>query len=346
MEKRIKILFIDREQGEYLLIADLLSQIRHVSYELTWINQLDAALNAILSGAYDVVLLDFFWGDRNARELLDTLKTQLHKTPVVVMTDVMETEVDRAAIASGASDYLIKGQIDSQLLERTLRYAIERKQAELRLNRLAHYDSLTDIPNRILFLDRLEHAVRLAERDNDSFAIMFIDLNGFKQVNDSFGHDVGDEVIRQCAARLSECMRRSDSVARMGGDEFTLLLENTDNTTDIARIAEKIIEMLSSPFQVNDYELNVGCSIGIALYPQAGCDADSLPASVVVRSYVQRPATGARSGGGRRSTPGNGARPSRPVRILTPRRRRAVAGREPCGTRRRQTSGLKLSPGL
>jgi diguanylate cyclase (GGDEF)-like protein len=285
MEKRIKVLFIDHEQGEYLLIADLLSRVRHVRYELAWIDRLDAALDAIVSGAHDVVLIDFFWGDRTARELLNTLKTQLHETPVVVMTDEMETEVDSEAIASGASDYLIKGQIDSQLLERTLRYAIERKQAELHLNRLAHYDSLTDIPNRILFLDRLEHAVRLAERDHAAFAIMFVDLNGFKQVNDSFGHDVGDAVIRMCAERLCECMRRSDSVARMGGDEFTLLLENTDNSTDIARIAEKIIEMISSPFLVNGYELHIGCSIGIALYPEAGRDADALLKSADMAMY-------------------------------------------------------------
>lgn len=276
MERTIKILFIDREHGEYLLIADILSQVRHVEYDLTWCNQLDTALPKILSQDYDLVLLDYYWGDQTARDLLNAARVQACQTPIVVMTDEMETEVDREAIRAGASDYMIKDQIDAQLLERTLRYAIERKQTELHLARLAHYDPLTEIPNRILFRDRLEHAIRLAERDNTAFTLMFIDLNGFKQVNDTFGHDAGDALIRICAERLSECMRRSDSVARMGGDEFTLLLQNIESQTDIAHIAEKVIESISHPAQINGYEVVVGCSIGIAIYPHAGLDADTL----------------------------------------------------------------------
>ncbi|MGM8225012.1 putative bifunctional diguanylate cyclase/phosphodiesterase [Cellvibrio sp. ARAG 10.3] len=276
MDKKIKILFIDREHGEYLLIADILSQVRHVEYQLTWCNQLEAALPKILSQDYDVVLLDYYWGGSSARDLLNAARVQACQTPIVVMTDEMETEVDREAIRAGASDYLIKGQIDCELLERTLRYAIERKLTEQHLARLAHYDPLTDIPNRILFRDRLEHAIRLAERDNTFFTLMFIDLNGFKQVNDNFGHDAGDAVIRICAERLSNCMRRSDSVARMGGDEFTLLLQNIENNTDVAHIAQKVIDSISVPSQIGGYEVVVGCSIGIAMYPQAGRDADTL----------------------------------------------------------------------
>lgn len=276
MERTIKILFIDREHGEYLLIADILSHVRNVNYELVWCDQLETAASKILSGEYDVVLLDFYWGDLSARDLLNSVKVQANKTPIVIMTDEMEIEVDRDVIRTGASDYLIKGQIDHQLLERTLRYAIERKQTEMYLARLAHYDQLTDIPNRILFRDRLEHLIHLANRDKTSFALLFIDLNGFKQVNDNFGHDAGDAIIRICAERLSACMRRSDSVARMGGDEFTLLLSHIDNHTDVAHIAEKIIALLSEPAEINGYEVVVGCSIGIAIYPQAGRDADSL----------------------------------------------------------------------
>ncbi|MDQ2078384.1 bifunctional diguanylate cyclase/phosphodiesterase [Marinimicrobium sp. ABcell2] len=276
MDRIVKVLFIDSEEGEYLLIADLLSQIHHTDYQLVWHPRLEGALQAILADDYDLVLLDYYWGDENARELLKAAKTQACQAPIVVMTDEMETEVDRDAIRGGASDYLIKGQIDNLLLERTLRYSIERKRTEQHLSRLAHYDTLTDIPNRILFRDRLEHAIRLADRDNTSFTLMFIDLNGFKQVNDSFGHDIGDEVIRMCADRLKECMRRSDSVARMGGDEFTLLLENTDSSTDVAHVAEKIIARVGDVYQVGGYELTIGCSVGIAVYPQAGRDAEVL----------------------------------------------------------------------
>lgn len=276
MEKTIKILFIDREHGEYLLIADVLSQIRHVDYELVWCNQLERALPEVLSCDYDVVLLDYFWGDASARDLLSVARVQANRTPIVVMTDEIEMEVDRHIIKAGAADYLIKGQIDHWLLERTIRYAIERKQTEIYLARLAHYDQLTDIPNRILFRDRLEHALHLANRDKTNFALMFIDLNGFKQVNDNFGHDTGDVLIRTCAERLTQCLRRSDSVARMGGDEFTLLLSHVEHTTDVAHIAEKIITLISEPVDINGHEIVVGCSIGIAIFPQAGRDAESL----------------------------------------------------------------------
>jgi len=285
MDRIVKILFIDREEGEYLLLADLLSRIHHTDYQLVWHNRLDDALPAIFGDDYDLVLLDYYWGDSTARDLLTAAKTQACVTPIVVMTDEMETEVDREAIHSGAADYLIKGQINTELLERTLRYAIERKQTEQHLNRLAHYDTLTDIPNRILFRDRLEHAIRLSDRDDSQFALMFIDLNGFKQVNDSFGHDIGDTMIRICAERLQNAMRRSDSVARMGGDEFTLLMENTDNSTDIAHVAEKIIESVAEPYRIGGYEMSIGCSIGIAVYPEAGLDADTLLKNADIAMY-------------------------------------------------------------
>ncbi|WP_238526784.1 putative bifunctional diguanylate cyclase/phosphodiesterase [Cellvibrio japonicus] len=276
MEQTTHILLVDGEQSEYLFIANLLSQIRATHYQLEWCDRLGLALPKILSHQYDVVLLDYYWGEANARDLLNAARVQVCETPIVVMTDEMETEVDREAIRAGAADYLIKGQIDHQLLERCLRYAIERKRTEQHLTRLAHYDPLTDIPNRILFGDRLEHAINLAERDGTSFTLMFIDLNGFKQVNDNFGHDAGDAIIRICAERLSSCLRRSDSVARMGGDEFTLLLQNIENHTDVAHIAEKVIRTLSQPADINGHLVVVGASIGIAMYPQAGRDADTL----------------------------------------------------------------------
>lgn len=285
MDRIVKILFIDREEGEYLLLADLLSEIHHTDYQLVWHDRLDGALPTIFGDDYDLVLLDYYWGEDTAQDLLTAAKTQACTTPIVVMTNEMETEVDREAIRAGAADYLIKGQINTQLLERTLRYAIERKRTEQHLNRLAHYDTLTDIPNRILFRDRLEHAIRLADRDQGQFALMFIDLNGFKQVNDNFGHDTGDSMIRICAERLQECMRRSDSVARIGGDEFTLLLENTDSTTDMAHVAEKIIERISARYHIGGYDMNIGCSIGIAVYPDAGRDADSLLKSADLAMY-------------------------------------------------------------
>src|SRR5690606_25415856 len=121
---------------------------------------------------------------------------------------------------------------------------------------------------------------------------MFIDLDGFKQVNDNFGHDAGDAIIRICAERLNACLRRSDSVARMGGDEFTLLLQNIANTTDVAHIAEKVISAVQQPADINGHEVVVGCSIGIAIYPEAGRDADTLLKHADMAMYKAKQMTG------------------------------------------------------
>ena len=276
MDKTIKILFIDNEHAEYLLVGDLLRQVRHTDYQLTWCDRLEYAMDELMTDQYDVVLLDYHWGNGNGRDLLAGARAMGCQVPILVMTDEMEADLDREIIRTGASDYLVKGSIDSQLLERTVRYAIERKAAELKLARLAHYDILTNVPNRILFRDRLEHALQLAERGHQAFTLMYMDLDGFKLVNDNYGHDVGDALIRACAERLANCMRKSDSVARIGGDEFTILLEATASTTSIVHIAQKVVAEVTRPYYLSGHQVTVGCSLGIAVYPDAGRDADTL----------------------------------------------------------------------
>ncbi|GAB1255624.1 two-component system response regulator [Aurantivibrio plasticivorans] len=264
-------------RDEYELIASLLSDVHHRNYHLTDCPYTDAQLDLILSNSFDVIVLDYHWQENgSARDLLIAAIKQGCEVPIIVMTDEMEADVDREAIQLGASDYLIKGRIDSQLLERTIRYAIERKVAESKLAKLAHYDALTGVPNRILFRDRIEHAIQFASRDKYSFTLMYLDLDGFKQVNDNYGHDVGDELIRSCAARIVSSVRKSDSVARMGGDEFTVLLEQSASSADIAHIAEKIISSLEAPHKIHGFDIFIGCSIGIAVYPEAGNDVSSL----------------------------------------------------------------------
>ena len=289
-----RILLIDEAHSEYLLIGNLLARVHHTDYDLTWCEGSGSALEELLSDKYDVVLLDYYCGDTSGRALLTAAQAQGCNTPILVMTDEMEADVDRTAIRAGASDYLIRGRIDSQLLERTIRYAIERKQAEIKLTRLAHFDPLTNVPNRILFRDRLEHAIRKADRDQMPFTLMYLDMDGFKQVNDNFGHDAGDTLIAAFANRLRTCMRRSDSVARIGGDEFTLLLEQTESTSDIARIAEKVLETVTQPYQIGRQQVSVGCSIGIVVYPQTQGDADSLQKKADMAMYQAKQKEGSR----------------------------------------------------
>ena len=150
------------------------------------------------------------------------------------------------------------------------------KETQSRLDYLAHHDPLTGLPNRLLFNDRLSHAISRALRDNSRFAVLYIDLDRFKTINDSLGHDVGDKVLTETASRLLKLVRHSDTVARLGGDEFVLLLENLTSEEQVPMLSDRVVEELRQPFMVNDTGLHAGCSIGITVYPDDGQDAVSL----------------------------------------------------------------------
>ena len=143
----------------------------------------------------------------------------------------------------------------------------ERRRSEERIQHLATHDALTDLPSLRLFKDRLSMALGSARRNNSRGAVMFLDLDGFKAVNDSLGHDAGDEVLREVARRLRSTLRSTDTAARMGGDEFMLIVNDLKTDTTAADMARKVIESLSLPVLFEDRELRVGVSIGIALFP-------------------------------------------------------------------------------
>jgi len=152
----------------------------------------------------------------------------------------------------------------------------EKKRDEERVRSLAYFDPLTHLPNRRLLIDRLSLAVASAHRHSKPMAVMFLDLDLFKRINDTFGHDVGDQVLIEVANRLQACLREGDTVARMGGDEFVILMPELGDPSDAARLAERIILSIKQPLLVAERELQVTTSIGIALYPDDGLDADSL----------------------------------------------------------------------
>jgi diguanylate cyclase (GGDEF)-like protein len=152
----------------------------------------------------------------------------------------------------------------------------ERKRAEDEVRRLAYHDGLTDLPNRLLFSDRLALALSQANRQDQRLAVLFLDLDRFKVINDSLGHSLGDRLLRSVAARLRSCLREGDTVARLGGDEFTLLLPGTADAVAAARVAEKVLEVLRLPFEIDERELFLTGSVGIAIYPDDGEDAETL----------------------------------------------------------------------
>lgn len=156
---------------------------------------------------------------------------------------------------------------DAHFFTALLRDVGEQKLALQRIEQLAHYDALTNLPNRALFYDRLGQAIVVARRNHSSLALLFIDLDGFKQVNDIHGHHVGDLLLAQVSERLRLCVRESDTLARLGGDEFTMILNDTRGREDIAKVAGKIVESIAQPFDLEGTSVRIGASIGIACYP-------------------------------------------------------------------------------
>ncbi|WP_371736969.1 MULTISPECIES: EAL domain-containing protein [Brevibacillus] len=152
----------------------------------------------------------------------------------------------------------------------------DRKQSEELIHHLAYHDALTDLPNRRMYTQHLSREIMQAKRFQSNLAVLFLDLDRFKDVNDSFGHDVGDLLLVEAANRLKACLRPTDVVARLGGDEFTVLLSQLADREEAAALANQIMEALQRPFILQDHSFNVSCSIGIALYPQDGDNADDL----------------------------------------------------------------------
>jgi len=202
-----------------------------------------------------------------------------------------KNELDRLLTRSSAIIFALAFALVAVIiitLTKESRNIAEQERAQEMIHYLAHYDSLTDLPNRSLFQEHLNRALVSAQRNGEQLAILFIDLDDFKQVNDTVGHGVGDLVLREVAARFGGTLRKSDvlarqeksdpstSIARFGGDEFIALLSDIEGEDDAAMAARRLLDSLNDPFVAGDHEFSMGASVGIALYPQDGEDIETL----------------------------------------------------------------------
>lgn len=162
------------------------------------------------------------------------------------------------------------------------------KQLEQQMHHLAHYDTLTDLPNRALFSDRLRLSLAAARRGQTHLAVMLIDLDQFKSINDTLGHDIGDLLLKEVAVRMQRCVRESDTISRMGGDEFIVLLPSIETEPDVMTVAEKILYVLNQPFELAGHEIHISSSIGIAIYPEHGDEDKSLLKNADIAMYFAK----------------------------------------------------------
>ena len=198
---------------------------------------LGRAAQEVQTGDIDCVVLDLGLPDASGLEALRQMQEADSKLPVVVLSAEESETLAMQAVQEGAQDFVLKTNASGPVLLRSIRYACERKQRELELRRQAFSDALTGLPNREVFIDRLARGLAREERTGNLTGVMFVDMDRFKQVNDTLGHDAGDILLVEVAHRLSEAVRPSDAVARCGGDEFLVLcdgLEHEDQGLDIA----------------------------------------------------------------------------------------------------------------
>jgi len=393
--RRLRILLIEDNPGDVELIRATFEEARDRDVVLATAERVSTALERLNREEFDAVLLDLGLPDSYGLESLRRIHENATSVPIIVLTGLDYEEMAASALLSGAQDYLIKGQIDSDLLLRSIRYAIERQRAQQELkeseerfrkavmdsafpvmihaedgevigiNRIwteitgyrledirtidlwiekayvegkeqirkhlkesyslssradegeyvirtkgggtrtwefsstplgilpdgrrlvmsmasdftdrkrmeeiikhqASHDPLTGLPNRILFLDRLKHEMSQARRNGKKFAVLFLDLDRFKDINDTLGHDAGDQLLKDVASRLRDSARESDTISRIGGDEFNILLTDIGQVEDVSVVARKIIAVLQRPFVIADNDFHVTGSIGISIYP-------------------------------------------------------------------------------
>ena len=271
-----KVLLVEDNDVDAQLTQDLLSEWCMEEFQITRAKTLGEGLTLLSRERFDAVLLDLSLPDAfglpTVREVLATNPT----IAVVVLSGVNDQSLALHAVRQGAQDYLVKGQGHPELLARAVRYAIERKRSEEHLTYLAQYDHLTGLVNRTLFRDRLVQAMARCKRMQQPIGLMLLDLDRFKAVNDTFGHDMGDELLKAVSERLKTCVREVDTVARMGGDEFTIILEGASSEQSILVVAKRITEFIATPFELKGHQISVGVSIGITTYPHDDYPADEL----------------------------------------------------------------------
>ncbi len=298
--EQLHVLYVDDDEEDFLLTRALLGESSRIRFNLEWSSSYAEGLAAVARRAHDVYLFDYRLGPHNGLDLLREAIDRGCDGPFILLTGCGDDNIDHEALQAGASDYLVKGQFDARQLERAIRYSVNQKRAERRVQRMAYYDALTALPNRTLFHDRLKTAVAEARRDGGGgVGLLFLDLDNFKGVNDVLGHSIGDELLKQVAVRLIRCIRHTDSVTaapkdcgstmgRLGGDEFVLLLTKFHHAEDVARVAKRLLGALEEPFELGGQSTTVTASIGIALCPNDGDNAETLLKNADTAMYMAK----------------------------------------------------------
>lgn len=268
----MNVLLVEDNPGDARLVREMLVEPGPDVFDLSHTDRVGSALERLDASGIDVVLLDLSLPDAQGIDTLTRIQNADSTVPIVILSGHSDEDMALRAVQNGAQDYLVKGSIGGEMLSRSIRYAIERKRMELHLAKMAQYDQLTGLANRKMFREDLEKALARARRNESGLALLFLDLDRFKTINDTLGHRIGDLLLQATAQRLKSCLRKTDSIARLGGDEFTIITEASLSVIaegvaarrNAAIVAKKLIAVMEQPFQIEEHEVYVGTSIGIA----------------------------------------------------------------------------------
>jgi diguanylate cyclase (GGDEF)-like protein len=284
-----KILVIDDDDQIRRLLLDIFKE----RYDCWEVGSAEEALLVLAQESFDLVISDISMGGMSGLELVPHVHSISADSIVLMISGKNNIETAIEALRAGAFDYILK-PFDTRHVEAAVERALkqsslmkEKRSYKVQLeklltertaevNRLAHYDTLTGLPNRTLFKDRLEQAVTMAQRAGELLAILFISLDQLKKVNDTLGHLPGDQLMKQVAGRLRSCVTEGDTVARFGGDEFAVMLTHIDGAKDVVETIGSIRAALYPPFDLDGQELFTTTSVGASLFPYDGKESQSL----------------------------------------------------------------------
>lgn len=295
-ELESRTLLVEDSPTDALILSDALealdgARVAHVS-------RLSDAVRMLHDQRFDTIVTDLSLPDARGLDAVTRLRTCAADATLIVCSAVTDDALELQVIELGAHDFLTKSGLSHASVARAVRFARVRRSTERRLARLAFYDALTGLANRMLFHERLGDCLRQRSR-MPTCGVMFLDLNGFKRINDEFGHDAGDHVLCEFGSRVRGSVRDSDLVARLGGDEFAILAPSVDKE-QLEALARRIVLAACRPVTFGEIEIPVATSIGLAMFPECGDSAQQLLSAADMAMYE------AKRGGG-----------DKPIRVAT-----------------------------
>jgi two-component system, cell cycle response regulator len=290
----IRVLLVEDNPGDAKRAIEKLREKENGQIEVTHVERLSSALRRLNQESFDAIVMDQTLVDTHGLDTLDLIQAALGRLPIVVLGEKDNEAADQQMIQHGAQEVVMKDGSTAAQLTRAVRHAVERKKAEQNLSYLAQQDPLTTLANRVLFRDRMIHAVAMAKRKKQVVGLVLCGLDRFKETLWACGQEMGDLLLKEAADRLKKCLREVDTAARLGGDEFTCLMEGVNSRPDMEIIGNRILKAFAQTWVIDKKETPVTVSLGLVAYPLDGEEIDGLFASAKAAMENAREAGGNR----------------------------------------------------